>query len=168
MDIHWTCSRHGDGIERIYTHIRGEALRDNVTDKEEKLGTFKAIHVDISEALKHLECPSDLMNYKHQGWEELYPYLRYCAPKNFLYLQEVKVDPAFRRSGVMRRIVDDLAGTWANEEIVIYPEPLDVKDPVAKLDLIMWYENVGFIERRFWHTQPSPGYKASVMVKMPS
>ncbi len=167
MWTEWTCSRRGKGPERIYTEVNGKVCSDNEHGIPEIAGTFKAIHVDMKEAHKHVSDASDLINDNRQGWHELYPYLRYSAPKNFLYLQEVRVQPHLRRMGIMRRIITDLAGTWANEEIVIYPEPLDSEKPVEKDDLIMWYENVGFSERRFWDIKPTPGYQASVMVRAP-
>lgn len=65
--------------------------------------------------------------------------------RNFIYMEEIVVQPEFRRRGVLKTIIETVGRLWSESPLVLCACPLkDMSEKVTQEELGSWYASLGF------------------------
>ena len=144
--IDYTKHHFDHPLENIAQRMSGRVCDFDDDDKEFDLASFNFYHCDVCRCFE-LGCETTVMlEDTRTNIEVLFPYL---APgdviHNFIYIEQVHVQPQYRRQGITRRIVEQIGRLWSELALVLVAAPMhDMKGKRTPEELEKWYETLGF------------------------
>ena len=146
--INYTKFHNADELEDLAHRMAGRVWDFVGGDdrKEYDLASFSLYHCnvarcfelgcDVSEMLVDAYSDIDCLRVFFEPEDVLY---------NFIYIEEIHVQPEYRRQGITRRVVEHIGRLWSELPLVIHAFPMhDMADKFTPEDLEKWYETLGF------------------------
>lgn len=144
--INYTKFHDAHELEDLAHRMSGRVFDFGDDEKEHDLASFSLYHCDVHRCYE-LGC--DLVEMLVDSWSDIDCLRPYLEPEdviqNFIYIEEIHVQPQYRRQGITRRVVEHIGRLWSEQPLVIKAFPMhDMADKYTPEDLEKWYETLGF------------------------
>lgn len=144
--IDYTKHHFDHPLENIAQRMSGRVFDFGDDEQEYDLASFNLYHCDV---LRCFELSCDLSEMLVDAWSDIDCLRVFFEPEevlyNFIYIEEILVQPQYRRQGITRRVVEHIGRLWAELPLVLKAFPMhDMADKYTPEDLEKWYETLGF------------------------
>lgn len=144
--INYTRQHHKGELEDLAQRMSGRVFDFGDDEQEYDLASFNLYHCDVHRCFE-LGC--DLSEMLVDAWSDIDCLRPFFEPEevlsNFIHIEEIHVQPQYRRQGITRRVVEHIGRLWAELPLVLKAFPQhDMYDKYTPEDLEKWYETLGF------------------------